>query len=309
MVLIWLQIIAETLIRTLKMTIEPIDQAKWIEDEKQPRTTGDGCTIGQCIPPNLESYCKIFHPFETTPDEAEILEPNKEYGQQVNLTFSNNTETGFLIKEVGKNGKEIDILERQKERLEEYNSKRWDFVTWKSIADKYGLIFHNEINPQTYVDKFQKIGWQKNLNLPSEGYLPRQLLIKLLKLLKEASSSDQVYIYQNVPHNILKDNKDCDLIKCSFNEVLEYFDNDFIGYLYSVDKSWIVFTDTDLNFTIVGGQKKLIDVLVSSDLEVLECLETTRVDNFSDKINSEKPTSSEKTKNSWWEKLIEWKSK
>lgn len=295
------------------MTTEPIDIAKWIEDEKRPWTTGDfkleGCTIGHCIPPKFESYCKIFHPFEITPDEADILEPNKEYGQQVNLTFSNNTETGLLITQIGKDGKEIDILERQKERLKEYNSKKWDYVTWKSIADKYGLIFHNEINPQTYVDKFQKIGWQKNLNFPSEGYLPRQLLVKLLKILNETSSSNQVYIYQMVPHTIWKDNKDCDLVKCRFNEVLEYFDNDFIGYLYSADKSWIIFTDTDLDFTIVGGQKKLIDTFIESELEVLECKSTTRVDNYSDKINLEKTYNIEYSGRKWWQKLLGLKNK
>jgi hypothetical protein len=274
------------------MTTEPIDKAKWIEGEKLPRTTGDfkllGFTIGQCIPPNFESYCKIFHPFEVTNDLADTLEPNKAYGPQVNLTFSNNTETGLIIKEIGNDGKEIDILERQKDRLKEYNSKKWEFVSWNNIAEKYGLIFHNEINPQTYVGKFQKIGWQNNLNFPSEGYLPRQILVKLLTMLSHESSPSDVYIYQTPPHNIWKDNKDCDLVKCSFKKVLEYFDKDFIGYLYSADKSWIVFTDTDLCFTIVGGQKKLTDILISSELEALECAETTRVDNYSDKINMEK---------------------
>lgn len=293
------------------MTTEPIDIAKWIEDEKLPRTTGDfkllGCTIGQCIPPNFESYCKIYHPFEVTPDEPDILEPNKEYGQKVNLSISNSPDAGLQITEVKSDGTVIDIFARQQERLKEYKSKSWDFVTWKSVAERYGLIFHNEISPQTFVDRFQKIGWQKNLNFPSEGYLPRQLLVKLLKLLKEYSSQDQAYIYQMPPNNIWKDNKDCDLVKCSFNEVLEYFDKDFIGYLYSEDKSWVIFTDTDLKFTIVGGQKKLIDVLLSSDLEVLECKATTRVDIYSDKINVEKAAHNStlpKAGRKWWQKLF-----
>ncbi len=293
------------------MTTEPIETAKWIEEGKLPRATDDfklfGCTIGQCIPPNFESYCKILHPFEITSNEADILVPNREYGQQVKLTFSNNIEAGLLIKEVGEDGKEIDVLKRKQERLKEYNSKKWDFVTWKSIADKYNLKFHNEINPQTYVDKFQEIGWQKNLNFPSEGYLPRQLLVKLLKLLKEVSSLDQVFIYQMVPHNIWKDNKDCDLVKCSFSEVLEYFDSDFIGYLYSADKSWVIFTDTDLNFTIVGGHKQLIDILLSSDLEVLKCKATTRVDNYSDKVDEVKVAHNitlPKAGRTWWQKLF-----
>lgn len=286
------------------MTTETIDIAKWIEDETLHRTTDDfklqGCTIGHCIPPKFESYCKIFHPFEVTEDEEDILEPNKEYGQQVSLNISTDSQ-GLQITETGKDGTITDIFERQQVRLEEYNSKKWNFVAWKSIADKYGLTFHNEINPQTYVDKFQKIGWQRNLNFPSEGYLPRQILIKLLDLLNDKSPSDEVYIYQMPPHNIWKDNKDCDLVKCSYNEVLEYFDKDFIGYLYSADKSWVVFTDTDLCFTLVGGKKQLIDTIITSELEVLECAVTTRVDNYSDKINEEK---TKLAKPNFWQKLF-----
>lgn len=286
------------------MTTESIELAKWIEDETLQRTTDDfklhGCTIGHCIPPNFESYCKIFHPFEATNDEEDILEPYKEYGQQVSLNILNDSQ-GIQITETRKDGTIIDIFERQQERLKEYNSKKWNFVAWKSIADKYGLTFHNEINPQTYVDKFQKIGWQRNLNFPSEGYLPRQILIKLLALLNDKSQSDEVYIYQIPPHNIWKDNKDCDLVKCSYNEVLEYFDKDFIGYLYSADKSWVVFTDTDLCFTLVGGKKQLIDNLITSDLEVLECAVTTRVDNYSDKINEQKSKLEEPN---FWQKLF-----
>ncbi len=270
------------------MTTESIDIAKWLEDETLYRTTDDfklnGCTIGHCIPPKFESYCKIFHPFEVTPDEADVLEPNKDYGQHISLTISKDSQ-GLQITERKKDGTTIDIFERQQEQRKEYNLKKWDFVSWKSIADKYSLTFHNEINPQTYVDKFQRIGWQRNLSFPSEGYLPRQILTTLLTLLNNQSSSDEVYIYQMPPHNIWKDNKDCHLVKCSLNEVLEYFDKDFIGYLYSADKSWVVFTDIDLCFTIVGGQKQLINTLISSEFEVLECKATTRVDNYSDKIN------------------------
>lgn len=292
------------------MTTEPIDIAKWIEDEKLPRTTGDfkifGCTIGHCIPPNFESYCKIYHPFEVTPDEPDILE-KKDYGQKVILNFSISPDAGVKLTETKYDGSETDIYARQHERLKDYNSKTWNLVTWKSIAEKYDLVFHNEINPQTFVNKFNKIGWQKNLLFPSEGYLPRQLLVKLLNLLKNVSTSDYVYIYQMMPHNIWKDNKDCGLVKCSFDEVLEYFDTDFKGYLYSADKSWVIFTDTDLHFTIAGGQKQLIDILLSSDLEVLECKATTRVDNYSNKINKEKAAHNStlpKAGRKWWQKLF-----
>ncbi len=268
------------------------ETGQWIEDDKLPRTTADfktvGCTIGECVPPKYESYCKIFHPFEVTPDEEEILEPQNEYGQKVNLVFNKDNESGIAFSEIKEDGTVVDILERFKERKKEYNSKRWSIVSWKNIAEKYGLIFHNQINPDSFVAKFLKIGWQRNLNFPREGYLPRQSLIKLLDILKTTTKVTEVCIYQMPPNNIWKDNKDSDFVKCSYEGVLEYFDKDFIGYLYAIDKSWIILTDTDLTFTIVGGRKKLIYALVASDLEVLECKSTTRVDNYSDELNERK---------------------
>lgn len=271
------------------MTTEPIEKAKWIEDEQLPRTNKNfeltGCTIGQCIPPIFECYCKIFHPFEVTPDEPDILEPKKQLGQMGNLTIKTHPDSGLQVTITFEDGNVIDIPKQHEERQREYKSKTWHFATWRSIAEKYDLVFHNEVNGKTFADKFQTIGWPRNLKFPSEGYLPRELLVNLLKKLENISNSDQVYIYQMLPNSIFKDNKDCDLVKCTFNEVLEYFDTNFIGYLYPEDKSWVVFTDTDLCFSIVGGPKRLVDLLLSSDLEILECNATTRVDNFSDKMN------------------------
>lgn len=252
------------------MTALPIDIAKWIEDGKLHRTARDfesnGCNVGQCIPPIFDAYCKIFHPFEFTYDEPDILEIRNESIQKETLTTN-------------------DILQRHEQWLKEYNSKQWNFTSWKGIADKYGLIFHSQINQKTFAKKFQKIGWQKNLIFPNEGYLPRQLLMELLNILKLQTASNEVFIYQMAPHTIWKDNKTEDLVKCDFEEVLEYFRDDFIGYLYPADKSWVVFTDTDLTFTIIGGKRNLIDSIIVSDLEALECAATTRVDDFSDKIN------------------------
>ncbi|UAY50629.1 hypothetical protein [Ferruginibacter albus] len=252
------------------MTTLSTNIARWIEDGKLPHTTKDfestGANIGQCIPPIFDTYCKIFHPFELATDESDILEIRNKSDQKKILTQN-------------------EILKRREEWLKEYNSKQWSFVNWETIADKYGLIFHNQINQKTFEKKFQKIGWQKNLIFPNEGHLARQLLVKLLNILKLHTASQEAFIYQIAPHTSWKGNKAEDLVKCNLEEVLEYFNSDFIGYLFAADKSWLVFTDTDLTYSIVGGQRKLIDGIIDSDLEAIECTSMTRVDDFSDNIN------------------------
>jgi len=271
------------------MISEPMEMAKWIEDEVLPLSTSEfkmsGCPIGHCIPPKFESYCKIYHPFEVTPDEPDILEPDKDYRKPVSITFLRDPEKVTKITMTKNDGTVIDLFEEHKERLKDYHSKKWIFTAWKTIADKYGLLFHNEINTETYVNKFQEIGWPKNLAFPGEGQLPRKNLMDHLGVLEKESTAGEVFIYQKIPHSIYKDNRYDDLVRCSYEEVLGYFDKDFAGYLYSADKSWIVFTDTDQHFTIVGGDKRLIRSLATCDLEVLECTKDTRVDEHSDRIN------------------------
>jgi hypothetical protein len=248
-----------------------IELARWIEEETPPIFVGDikpGVTIGQCIPPIFDAYCKVFHPFEVNPDEPEILEQNLE--PRFPLTF---------------NGTRDELFEIYKKEREEHDSKRWNFVRWESVAEKYGLVFYNQISPESFVKKFRKTGWQKNLNFPMEGHLPRSLLINILDILILHSPKDEVHIYQMPPNTIWKNKFGTDLVKCNFGEVLIYFVKDFIGYLYPADKSWILYTNTDLTFTIVGGPNKLIERFMNNDIEALECNSYTRVDDGSDQIN------------------------
>jgi len=242
--------------------------ANWIDKKIIPLTPGNlepqGVIINNCIPGIFESYCKLFHPFEINITEADILISDQENRQ--------------------KNG-EGDLFQQYQKKLKEFKPGDLKVVTWKNIASKFGLIFHDEINTRAFSEKFKKIGWPKNISFPKEGRLPRILLIELLAILKKENAGNVVFIYQSPPNSIMKIDKYHDLVRCTFEEVLKYFEDDFIGYLYPEDKSWIVYTGTDLHFTIIGGKKKLIDAIVNSHLEAVECESTTRVDNDSDKLN------------------------
>ena len=53
-----------------------------------------------------------------------------------------------------------------------------------------------------------------------------------------------------------------------------------------------------------GGQKKLIDNLIASDREALECVANTRVDNKSDELNKILINYFKTSKQNWWQKLF-----
>jgi len=266
-----------------------VDFAKWISNELLKPTKGDfkvfGSTIGQNIPPTFESYCKIFHPFGITLDEPEGLRPNSKKGKLLTSSMEIGEKKEIIITEKDSEGKEIDLLQDFIQRKEDHNLKFFKYISWKNIANKYGLSFHSQINIQSFVAKFKNIGWPTNLNFPKEGRLPRQILVKLIEILKKGTIKNEVFIYQTAPHTIWKGGKDCDLVKCTFEDILKYFEEDFIGYLYSSDKSWIVYTNNDLHFTIVGAKKSIITNIANSELEAIECNANTRTDYYSDKIN------------------------
>lgn len=266
-----------------------INKAKWIENEvaswEQDEVESSGVRIVHCVPNIYESYCKIFHPFEITPDEKETLKP-KSY-REIKGDFSlRKTEDGDLEMLItGEDGSRINLFEKSKSLREEYESKQWNDISWKEVAAKYGLLFHKEISPDSFVKKFEKIGWPENLSFPEEGYLPRKQFLQLIEILRSFTSSN-VKVYQTAPHIIWRDDKPIELIECSLNEVLDYFSDDFIGYLYSEKDKWMVYTDVDLTFTLVGGPNALVETINNSELESAQCEWMDRVDNDSDSVNN-----------------------
>ena len=156
------------------------------------------------------------------------------------------------------------------------------------MAEKYGLVFHNEINPRSFTNKFEESGWPEDLGFPSEGYLPRRELLKLVEVLRCHTPTGEAYIFQTAPHSTYKDGRTEDLVVAELGEVSRYFDDGFIGYLYGRDKEWVVYTDTDLPFTIAAGSEELVGTLTNNEvsgLEALICDPSTRLDVASNQIN------------------------
>jgi hypothetical protein len=260
-----------------------IEQAAWINEKKLPLNLWEeGATIGNCVPPVFEAYCKVFHPFEVTAEEPDTLEnaPARKKVLSEIITLNYNQGTFKAINPWETDTSDLSL----KLGMTNPNLRRWEYVTWKQIADRYGLEFHNEINPNSYITRFVEIGYPGNLWFPKGGYLPRPVFIKLISVLSAASQAKEVCIYQLPPNNIYE----VELLAGSLADVTSYFKEDFIGYLYATDKSWVVYTDTDLHFTVVAGPEPLITAIVNSELEAVRCSAETRVDYFSDKINNKK---------------------
>jgi hypothetical protein len=267
----------------------PISDARWLHRQLKPWPPKDfmreGTAIHHVLPSSYESYGRLFHPFEINIAETDALEPNPDFGRPVSITFTRTSGSDITVTEQKEDGTVIDLYEETKRREEERRSQKLADTSWRCVAEKYGLTFHAGISIDSYTARFQKIGWPRNLLFPSEGCLPRKQLINLLAILKQHTVNDEVYIYQMHPHNLCN----VDLVRCRFDEVTQYFEADYVGYLYAGDRSWVVFTDNDLHCTVIGGSGTLIEALKDSSLEVLECSSASRIDNLSDDINEGLP--------------------
>lgn len=264
--------------------------AQWIEDGKAsvhfPIEGGEFVNrVKNIVPAIFESYCKIFHPFEISFEEEDTLTKNEQYGQHRTMLLNRDAQGNLHFYEINAQGEAEDIVKRSEEEQRIWESRKRENVCWRDVAEKYGLVYHNEINPQSFVRRFQQIGWPPNLRFPSEGFLPQEALETFLAVVASHTPSQRVYIYQQAPNTIWRNSEPEELVLCRLDEVKDYFTSGFIGYIYDEERRWIIFNDTDLCFSVVGGARKLIMDLLSSPLEVLECSANTRVDVNSDKVN------------------------
>ena len=59
-------------------------------------------------------------------------------------------------------------------------------------------------------------------------------------------------------------------------------------YWWPVDKMWFLYTDIDLNFSLIDVSLELIEALLADDfLECIECDAATPIDNLGDYTNNE----------------------
>ena len=63
------------------------------------------------------------------------------------------------------------------------------------------------------------------------------------------------------------------------------------GTITTHKREWMIYTSHESVYAVIGGSYKLIDDLLSSDLEVMECNFLTRIDGYSDSIAANVPLS------------------
>ncbi|HEY2914988.1 MAG TPA: hypothetical protein VGK21_16600 [Candidatus Angelobacter sp.] len=221
-----------------------------------------GTFVSHLMPPIFDAYAKILHCIEA--DRENIDKP---------LT-----------------PREISILnippcEELKSFVESRRVKAPDSTTrirWRELAEVLDVPFAPEICHEWYRKKLGAECWPRFLCGPADGVLSTEECRELVSVLQLFSDNECFFRLPEMP--FIGTDKTL-LFRGTLDELETFLDSGAYQfgpeYWWPPSRTWCVCSDYDLMFTVVGGSRKLISALLSSD--VLECLEVTsqtRVDSF-----------------------------
>lgn len=237
-----------------------------------------GVFVAHCLPRGFAAYCKLLHPIYEDPsvenravtweEESRANPPSPGSGSAAG-TFAAIADGAVLV--------------RRDAGVETPSGSR---VLWRTLAEKYELIFHSELNAESFRRAFSSGSWPRYLLGPTEGTLDKATCEALVDVLKPFSQEQLIWfrvsdcLINDLPH----------LYSGHLDEVTLFLTKAHFGgtpeYWWPDDRTWCVCSDWDLPFTLVGGSRALIDACIKHP--ALECLEVkpeNRVDYRADRIN------------------------
>jgi hypothetical protein len=156
-------------------------------------------------------------------------------------------------------------------------------IRWKELAELLNVPFAPSISHEWYLKKLERGCWAQFLRGPDEGLLRPEECSQLVSVLKPFTNNAECFFrFNQIP--FINTGKPL-LFHGALDELGGFLTAG--AYQFSPEywwpprQSWCVCSDYDLMFTFVGGSRKLISALLTSD--VLECMEITsqtRIDSF-----------------------------
>lgn len=259
--------------------IASLAEIEWIANGVRQKTAEPGCAVAHLIPPVFPAYAKLFHPISR--DLAV---------EDGTVTWQENEKASLREIDASKTPAEQAIQDILKQSTLVYGSaepgSRLVRIRWAQLARDLGLPFVPTLSSWSFTRQFASGSWPKNLIGPEEGCLAtpdRDALVYILQrytkvnrcffhvcllataewrddLMFEGVLDDACLFPENVPEARLTPT-----------------------YWFPEDRAWLVCTDYDLTFTLVGGPESLVRDL--TDSPILECVSVnpeTRVDRDAD---------------------------
>jgi hypothetical protein len=233
----------------------------WIRQGRNDGSrTINGGFVSHLIPPVFESYAKLLH---TIGVHYEFIDNP--------LSPSENEILG------------IPSCEPLKSFVEHRRVDSQTRIRWKELADFLNVPFAPAISLAWYRKKVRD-PWclPRLLSGPNDGYLSQEERETLASALK-AFTGNQVCFFRFSDIPFYTRSGQPQLFSGNLDEVSEFQkENHFtFEYWWPADRSWVVCSEYDLHYTIIGGRSELVSALLRDC--VLECIEVnlqTRIDVF-----------------------------
>lgn len=261
--------------------VNDLSAADWLRknvDSTDNFESRDGNYVTHCIPDVFESYCKVFHNVyeDVSIDDRSITWDEVSKRESANL---DDPVEKLIHDSTMVYGGDFDPN----------NLKR---IRWSDLAARYSLQFHPELNVDSFSRNFPTRSWPRYLIGPDEGMLDDSTCKEIVRSIALATSdfdlSQQCFFLYDL---IATTNYESDLLYKG--RLKSLFDTpkleDVSGtptYWWPADNKWLVCTDWDLTFTLIGGSEEFISSIISnSEIECLLIEPTNRIDYKSDTVN------------------------
>lgn len=247
-----------------------------------------GNAVYRVVPPRYDAYCKVLHPiFELTEIEDRDVTWD-EWERRDRGATDAKFETGNASRDAALTGLvEGSTLWKQGVEPDELENARR--VSWRELADRYGVTWGAEINGYSFHKTFAG-SWPRYLAGPEDGEVDRAEREVLVRLLDPFTSGDCFFWFWLMKTGRAKGTYEDELYVGRLDDLTAAIDELDMGSpsaFWPADRSWFAAIDYDLDFTLLGGSRAVIDeLLAASDLECIEVKAETRIDYRADAANA-----------------------
>ncbi len=243
-----------------------LSEVEWIVEGVRQKTPENNYTVAHCIPPIFPSYAKIFHPIsEDSAVQSDTLtwqEDAQNFTPQPGIPKSPAT---HVVQEFIERSTLVYGGARPNSRLVR--------IRWAQLAWRLGLPFTVTLSSWSFTRRFPGRSWPKRLIGPKEGSLEGPERDALVSVLHRHTKVDCCFFHvwllatNEWREDLLFEGglRDASLFPEGVPRV-----HCTPTHWFPEDRSWLVCTDYDLTFTLVGGSESLVRDLVTNP--VLECV-------------------------------------
>lgn len=251
-----------------------LSDCSWITEGVANLAPGTNHTVAHCIPPIFSSYTKILHPiYEDLSIQNKELTWQEEDKAKAPMPVPK-TETERTLADILSGSTLVYGGSHAGSRLAR--------IRWADLAGRLGLSVGPTISAQSFTRKFPGGSWPRHLIGPEEGYINGPEREALASVLCRHTNVDRVFFHFWL---LATTNWESDKLFEGLLDEVSLFPDEALGvrrtptHWFPEDRGWLVCSDYDLTFTLVGGSANLAhELLHHPALECLPVQPKTRVD-------------------------------